>query len=357
MQRKAIEGIPQTSETVEAEHQVGQQSDESDVPKAEQTSNTQEAEQEPTEDLDAYNKVLCTTELLEAILEYLPAPTLYSIQRVNRQFQAVILTSQRIQQKLFYRIDNKRPARWDFHYEEYKYARDEAEIFEMERVPHTSTLIPVMMSRERFNVPRLCPASLWGSAKEIMAKGEDLRLQHDQAIFRRLGQQSSGSVLEHGQALFHRLGQESSDSAETLVSKLQRQEIKVKLCFALGIRLPTLITFTVKVKTTGPLEVGDIIEKALNTRCHLHVQWRLIDGYIKPNRPELYTGVPKQIIEDLKRQTGLKAYLKPMDSSFRLCRFVRTAKVTFTIRKPVMRTMTLPWSDGSMSSVSDTDAD
>ena len=113
--------MQQTSETVEAEHQVAQQSD---VPEAEQTSNIQDAEQEPTEDLDAYNKVLRTTELLEAILEYLPAPTLYSIQRVNRQFQAVILTSQRIQQKLFYRIDNKRPARWDFHYEEYKYARD-----------------------------------------------------------------------------------------------------------------------------------------------------------------------------------------------------------------------------------------
>ena len=86
-----------------------------------------------------------------------------------------------------------------------------------------------------------------------------------------------------------------------LVSRYQRQEFEVKLCFALGVRLPTLITFTVKVKTTGPLEIGDIIEEALSTRCDLHVQWRLIEGHIKADRPKLHTGVPKYLIEELKR--------------------------------------------------------
>lgn len=53
-----------------------------------------------------------TTEILEAILELLPPKQILAMQRVNKQFQAVIKTSPSIQHKLFIRLKVEPEQKW-----------------------------------------------------------------------------------------------------------------------------------------------------------------------------------------------------------------------------------------------------
>ena len=62
---------------------------------------------------DAARKaVFNTSELLESILVCLPPKTLFGVQRVSKQFQAVIATSIPIQEKMFLRLSNKPQRSW-----------------------------------------------------------------------------------------------------------------------------------------------------------------------------------------------------------------------------------------------------
>lgn len=61
---------------------------------------------------EAREKVLNTTEILEGILECLPAKTLFVVQRVNKCFHHTIADSPRIQRKMFLRIDNDHSIVW-----------------------------------------------------------------------------------------------------------------------------------------------------------------------------------------------------------------------------------------------------
>jgi hypothetical protein len=62
---------------------------------------------------DAARKaVFNTSELLESILVCLPPKTLFGVQRVSKQFQAIIATSVPIQEKLFLRVRNEPQASW-----------------------------------------------------------------------------------------------------------------------------------------------------------------------------------------------------------------------------------------------------
>lgn len=60
----------------------------------------------------AHKAVLNTSELLESILVYLPPKTLFGVQRVSKQFQAIITTSIPIQEKMFLRLRNKPQQSW-----------------------------------------------------------------------------------------------------------------------------------------------------------------------------------------------------------------------------------------------------
>jgi len=63
--------------------------------------------------MDAARKaVLNTSELLESILVFLPPKTLFGVQRVSKQFQAIIATSVPIQEKMFLRFRNKSQESW-----------------------------------------------------------------------------------------------------------------------------------------------------------------------------------------------------------------------------------------------------
>lgn len=62
---------------------------------------------------DAARKaVFNTSELLEAILVCLPPKTLFGVQRVSKQFQAIIATSVPIQEKMFLRVRNEPQVSW-----------------------------------------------------------------------------------------------------------------------------------------------------------------------------------------------------------------------------------------------------
>lgn len=62
---------------------------------------------------DAARKaVFNTSELLESILVCLPPKTIFGVQRVSKQFQAVIATSTPIQEKMFLRVRNEPQRRW-----------------------------------------------------------------------------------------------------------------------------------------------------------------------------------------------------------------------------------------------------
>jgi hypothetical protein len=62
---------------------------------------------------DAARKaVFNTSELLESILVCLPPKTLFGVQRVSKQFQAIIATSVPIQEKMFLRVCNEPQVSW-----------------------------------------------------------------------------------------------------------------------------------------------------------------------------------------------------------------------------------------------------
>lgn len=62
---------------------------------------------------DAARKaVFNTSELLESILVCLPPKTLFGVQRVSKQFQAIIATSVPIQEKMFLRVRNEPQVSW-----------------------------------------------------------------------------------------------------------------------------------------------------------------------------------------------------------------------------------------------------
>ena len=67
---------------------------------------------------DAARKaVFNTSELLESILVCLPPKTLFGVQRVSKQFQAIIATSIPIQEKMFLRVRNKPQRSWQLKWE------------------------------------------------------------------------------------------------------------------------------------------------------------------------------------------------------------------------------------------------
>jgi hypothetical protein len=62
---------------------------------------------------DAARKaVFNTSELLESILVCLPPKALFGVQRVSKQFQAIIATSIPIQEKMFLRLRNTPVRSW-----------------------------------------------------------------------------------------------------------------------------------------------------------------------------------------------------------------------------------------------------
>ncbi|GAB7323676.1 hypothetical protein MBLNU13_g07152t2 [Cladosporium sp. NU13] len=62
---------------------------------------------------ESRDKVFDTSEIIEGILECLPAKTLFVVRRVNKRFHETIADLPRIQRKMFLRIDNDHSVVWE----------------------------------------------------------------------------------------------------------------------------------------------------------------------------------------------------------------------------------------------------
>lgn len=278
---------------------------------------TKEVEQSSeTRDLDVYNKVLRTTELLESILEYLPPTTLHGIQRVNKQFQAVIISSQRVQRKMFFSIDNGPRVSWYFRSQDITDSNNDALWYldsgsvKMAKRLDRMTAAKINPSLERLNEEKMSALGFREDVKRIVARGETLRLRHGMKF-----------SLQH---IYQPRG-----IMDTYLSDPHCPDMDVDLCFAIGVKLPTLISVSTVVRSSTPMTIGAIIATALNTNTMIHIKWRKIDGHIDSPGSDERRGVPRDLIDELKRQTGhagLETYLKTSESSFRLWHFLAPSK-------------------------------
>lgn len=259
--------------------------------------------------LDAREKVFRTTELMEGILKSLSPKTLYGIQRVNKQFQAVIAGSPSIQRRLYFRIDNKRVVRWHFREAINRPWLYDRWVFESESVKQTRkmdqiTPVAINPSLDRLEASEKTTMLFTSSEKETIARGETLQLRHGLKFsLQQLDQPQPHGILN------------------AFLSDPHCPAIEVHLCFVLGVRRPVFIKFTSTVKSFAPLTIGAIIAEVLNTESVVRIKRCKIDGHINP-REELRTGIPRQVMNELKHKTSFEAYLRPSDSSFRLCRFL-----------------------------------
>lgn len=233
-----------------------------------------------------------TTEILEAILEHLPAKALFSVQRVSKAFQATILGSTRIQHKMFLRIRNEAEIPWALR-------RSEISEPDFEQVPGLRKtgwrriLTPVAMN------PSLdYESSRRGIVTVYMDKENASQLNRRRRFTKQeLEQLSVGKGF---------------------ISDPHCDHIKVNLSLTLGVRLPTRITVSSVVKSRTPLTIDALIAKALGQDdAYIMVDWRG-DGHTFYSAAG-QEGVPTQILDKLKRQTGLELFFRFSGLSFRLC--------------------------------------
>lgn len=125
--------------------------------------------------------------------------------------------------------------------------------------------------------------------------------------------------LYHGQAsIVQQIGQHNSIFGG-FISDPHCPSIEVTLHFALGKRLPTLIDVRSVVNSDTPLTIGAIIQRSLKTPGAIRIYWRG-DGYTASRIYEERKGVPRHLLDELKRDVGLEMYFRPVETSFRLNR-------------------------------------
>jgi hypothetical protein len=234
-----------------------------------------------------------TTEILEAILEHLPGRTLFGVQRVSKHFQATIIGSQRIQHKMFLRISNKTETLWARRW-------DEISEPEFEQVPQPESDRNEMGVRRRLMIPVHTNPSF---KLEFKRRGI-IRMQADKKENSKLSRRRPFTKPELEQLSITK-GFLSDPHCTTVV---------VDLSFTLGVRLPTRITLTSIVKSSTPLPIDAVVAKALDEDIYICIEWRG-DGHISlPTVIE--TGVARQVLDRLTRQTGLELFFRFSDFSF-----------------------------------------
>ena len=91
---------------------------------------------------------------------------------------------------------------------------------------------------------------------------------------------------------------------------------EVNLHLTLGVRLPTQITVHSVVNSPNPLTIDELITKALDQSGAIRIKWR--GGGHMSFCDHFRPGVPRQRLDELKRQTGLEVFFRYSDSSFEL---------------------------------------
>jgi hypothetical protein len=232
-----------------------------------------------------------TTEILEAILEHLPGRTLFGVQRVSKHFQATILGSQRLQHKMFLRIRNKTEVPWALR-------RNEISEPDFELV--------LGSNRNEMGVRRrlLAPAHMNPSFNHKSHRGGIVSMHVDKKKASKLNRRLRFTKKEL----------ELLSIGKTFLSDPHCDHIEVSLGLTLGVRLPTRITVTSVVKSRTPLTIDALIAQALDQNANIMIDWRG-DGYM-PLPTTAERGVPRQILDRLKRRTGLELFFRFSDFSF-----------------------------------------
>jgi hypothetical protein len=104
---------------------------------------------------------------------------------------------------------------------------------------------------------------------------------------------------------------------KAFISDPHCDHIEVNLSLTLGVRLPTRITVTSVVKSRAPLTIDSLIAKALDQDyAWVKIDWRG-DGHTFFSAA-VEKGVPRHILDRLKRRTGLEVFFRFSGLSFRL---------------------------------------
>jgi hypothetical protein len=245
-----------------------------------------QAELDPTH-CDSREKVLNTIEILEGILECLPAKTLLVVQRVNKRFHETIAESPRIKRKMFLRIENDHSILWEAHY-----TNESGWRFKQvnTNVRHPRIWVtPVVLNPflEHFRPPN--PAIV-----ALLEGGEQLRVSCQHTFpFEQFEHQSIGKEF---------------------FCDPQSTTIRAILSFALG--SAGIITVHATVHSYAPLTIGTTVTRALDTRGRIIIEKRR--GHSQSLKSGMKEGVPRTLIGDLKGQTGLEVFFNPPRSTFQV---------------------------------------
>jgi len=230
------------------------------------------------------------------------------VQRVSKVFQATVLGSTRIQHKMFLRINNKAEVPWVLRPDELSHSGFEHSGFEQ---ASESDQNPVGR-RRRLLTPVDVNPSLYHDHDRRR------RAMRRSAVSVYMGVEGSSELNRRRRFTAQELGQLSIGAG--FISDPHPNHIEVELCFTLGVRLPTRITVTSTVKDSAPLTIHALIAKALNQNGSIGIRWRgdghMSDFHWMPTFAQ--TGVPRQVLANLERQTGLQTFFRFSDFSFHL---------------------------------------
>jgi len=234
------------------------------------------------------DKVFHTTEILEGILECLPAKTLFVVQRVNKRFHGTIADSPCIQRKMFLRIDNDHSVFWE---------ADRMNIgsWRLKLGPNVNDAPGTAVTPVVLNpcLERVRPHK--SHLIRFLEGGEHLTFNcHD--------------TFSHQQFQHMSIG-------KGFFSDPQGTHIKVKLCFTLGSAVTVHVYRT--VNTNAPLTVDAVITHAMDAYGKVLI---LREGNAFGN--VIKQGVPRELLNELEHQTGHEVSFPLSESKFQFLGFV-----------------------------------
>lgn len=239
------------------------------------------------------SQVIGTTELLEAILEHLPAKSLFVVQRVSKIFQATILGSKRIQHKMFLRISNDAQIPWAFCNWPTRPPK-----FEQVSEPNKDEI--------RRGRQLLTPVAINPSLDHIDTGHGDVSVYLDKGATSKLNLRRHFTEQELKQL----------SVTKGFISDPHCAKVQVRLSFTLGIRRPTRIFVCSVVSSNEPLIIEEAIAEALKKEGRTNVYWRC-DGHVTHHGSDEMR-VPQELLDELRQRTGLDVFFRFSDFSFSL---------------------------------------
>jgi hypothetical protein len=216
---------------------------------------------------------------------------LFQVQSVSKQFQATIAGSLHLQQRMLLRIDNRPVAPW---------------------------ILPIPHDYRVNFVPKIRASDDAGRVVTPVVINPRMELLHYYDV--ETTAQRAGQTL--GETLvFANRRRITLPQLEQLCSRIGYfcdpycARICVTLCFHLGFRLPTVITVSRTVESTHPLTISAIIRRTLDNSSNVTIRERC-DAHIFHSIRRL--GIPRQLIAQMKQETGREVCFSPSDSTFML---------------------------------------